>query len=136
MSHLSQRHVARRGLFGKKVILQVAPSDSWLGRGKNAGIASWDIMAWRDATDQDLYLLKCQARYEEKRRFSDIRFRVGQRVHAVRSGFHKGAKGIVEFQEPNGGRVWVSRDGAGGPCYFYADELDAIPATAKTRWLD
>ena len=39
------------------------------------------------------------------------------------SGFHQGARGVVEFVEPSG-KVWVLRDGASGPVFFYPKELD------------
>lgn len=54
------------------------------------------------------------------------RFEVGQRVHVNDgSGFHRGAFGRVEFQEPtHEGRVWVLRDGASAPVYFYPRELE------------
>lgn len=54
------------------------------------------------------------------------RLKVGQRVRVNDgSGFHRGAFGRVEFQEPtHEGRVWVLRDGALTPAYFYPRELD------------
>lgn len=46
-----------------------------------------------------------------------------------KSGFHKGAKGIVMFVEPrakfsNDGKIWVLRDGSAGPVWFFADEIN------------
>ncbi|ANT45296.1 hypothetical protein Xoosp2_74 [Xanthomonas phage Xoo-sp2] len=54
------------------------------------------------------------------------RFEVGQRVvSGSSSGFHRGAHGEVKFQEPNfEGRVWVLRDGASSPCFYYPHELE------------
>lgn len=54
------------------------------------------------------------------------RFEVGQRVVSLgTSGFHQGAHGVVQFQEPNfQGRVWVLRDGSGQPVFFYPHELE------------
>lgn len=54
------------------------------------------------------------------------RFEVGQRVVSLgTSGFHKGAHGVVQFQEFTfQARVWVLRDGASQPCFFYPHELE------------
>lgn len=38
------------------------------------------------------------------------------------AGFHRGAKGIIEFVEPNG-TVWVVRDGSNTPCWYKQEEL-------------
>lgn len=52
-------------------------------------------------------------------------FKQGDRVRATQNaGFHRGAIGTIEFAEPNGHKVWVLRDGSGGPCWYYADELE------------
>lgn len=54
------------------------------------------------------------------------RFEVGQRVVSLgTSGFHKGAHGVVQFQEYTfQARVWVLRDGASQPVFFYPHELE------------
>jgi hypothetical protein len=54
------------------------------------------------------------------------RFEVGQRVVSMNnSGFHKGAHGVVQFQEFTfQARVWVLRDGASQPVFFYPYELE------------
>lgn len=54
------------------------------------------------------------------------RFEVGQRVVSLgTSGFHKGAHGVVQFQEFTfQARVWVLRDGASQPVFFYPHELE------------
>jgi hypothetical protein len=50
---------------------------------------------------------------------------IGTRVIVNQSsGFHKGARGVVKFQEPLG-RVWVERDNSGSDMWFYPYELDA-----------
>lgn len=41
-----------------------------------------------------------------------------------KSGFNQGARGYVEFQEPANGRVWVMREGASAPVYFWPFELE------------
>ena len=53
------------------------------------------------------------------------RFDPGQRVVALdTSGFHRGAHGVVQFQEYTfQARVWVLRDGAERPVFFYPYEL-------------
>lgn len=57
-------------------------------------------------------------------------FEKGARVQAkADAGFHQGAIGTVEFQEPGGlFRVWVLRDGTSGPSFYYPDELDLLDA--------
>ncbi|URA07038.1 hypothetical protein P9A47_gp70 [Xanthomonas phage Elanor] len=54
------------------------------------------------------------------------RFEVGQRVVSTNnSGFHKGAHGVVQFQEFTfQARVWVLRDGATQSVFFYPYELE------------
>lgn len=50
----------------------------------------------------------------------------GDRVRVNdRSGFSKGSKGTVEFVEPVE-RIWVLRDGASSPVFFYDYELDLL----------
>lgn len=52
-------------------------------------------------------------------------YKRGDRVRVTqRSGFNRGAVGVVEFQEPNDTRCWVIRDGAGSPCWFTNHELE------------
>lgn len=55
------------------------------------------------------------------------RFRPGQRVVALdHAGFHRGVRGVVVFQEPQGSRVtrvWVLRDGASSEVFYYDYEL-------------
>lgn len=66
---------------------------------------------------------------EAKPRPYGRRFKTGQRVMVNDgSGFHRGAFGRVEFQEPtHEGRVWVLRDGASSAAYFHPWELDPEP---------
>lgn len=58
--------------------------------------------------------------------------KVGQRIKVnMRSGFHRGAEGEVVFVEPaaqhwQGGKVWVLRDGASSPVWFFVYELDKL----------
>lgn len=53
--------------------------------------------------------------------------RIGDRVQVLQTaGFHKGATGVVEFIEPNGRKVWVTRDNSGSPVYYHRDELELI----------
>lgn len=50
-------------------------------------------------------------------------FDVGQRVIvAPHAGFHRGARGVVEFHAPDQ-RVWVLRDGAGSVVWYLPHEL-------------
>lgn len=52
-----------------------------------------------------------------------VHFDVGQRIIvAPHAGFHRGARGVVEFHAPDG-RVWVLRDGAGSCVFYYPHEL-------------
>jgi hypothetical protein len=54
-------------------------------------------------------------------------FQRGDRVRATsQAGFHRGATGIVEFQEPNQERCWVLRDGAGSPVWYHSYELELV----------
>lgn len=107
-----RRHVARFGWFRRnaKVVLQV--QDARDG-------------PWRDANARDLAEWEDEQERERKRSHSNGFFPIGVRVNVnQRSGFHKGARGVVQFQEPNEGRIWVLRDGADGPVFYYGYELD------------
>lgn len=54
-----------------------------------------------------------------------VHFETGQRIIvAPHAGFHRGARGVVEFHAPDG-RVWVLRDGAGSCVFYYPHELIA-----------
>lgn len=54
-------------------------------------------------------------------------FIAGLRVQVNQSsGFSRGSKGVIQFVEPDGERVWVLRDGSGNPMYFSPSELDVI----------
>ncbi len=111
---LSTRHVLR-GWFRKRAILQVAV----FTLGENTD--------WRDATETDLMILDRQEKEEWRLRQSDRVIPNGTRVKVRNnSGFHRGAQGETVFQEPAGGKVWVWRDGSGGPCYFFNEELEII----------
>ena len=56
-----------------------------------------------------------------------ISFKRGDRVKVKQTaGFHKGASGVVEFVEPSGEKIWVTRDGASRPVFYYGEELEAI----------
>ncbi len=53
-------------------------------------------------------------------------FKRGDRVQAnEQAGFHKGAKGTVQYVEPSG-KIWVLKDGASSDVFYYPDELDLI----------
>jgi hypothetical protein len=53
-------------------------------------------------------------------------YKPGDRVRIKHnSGFSRGMTGVVDFQEPNGDRCWVTRDGSGGPAWFWNRELEA-----------
>lgn len=41
------------------------------------------------------------------------------------SGFSKGSKGTVEYQDPTG-RIWVRRDGASNAAFFHRNEIDVL----------
>lgn len=58
------------------------------------------------------------------------KFEPGTRVRANQTaGFHRGAEGTVQFQEPGSHfRVWVLRDKADSPVFYYPDELDLLDA--------
>lgn len=72
-----------------------------------------------------------EAKLEEKIESDEqdvVVFKRGDRVLINQtSGFSKGHKGVIEFVEPTiQGRIWVLRDGASDPAYFYPSELDLI----------
>jgi hypothetical protein len=119
------RHV-RRGWFFSRMVMQVE-YDLRVLQGEG-GIYQMRGK-WRNATSDDIAALAARKAAIQARCFSDRCFRVGDRVKGTRSGFHRGCVGEVVFQEPNGGKVWVLRDGSEGPCWFYADELDKIRRT-------
>jgi hypothetical protein len=53
--------------------------------------------------------------------------RVNDRVKVKQTaGFHKGATGVINFIEPRGTRIWVTRDNSGSPVYYHPDELELI----------
>lgn len=53
-------------------------------------------------------------------------FKRGDRVQAnLYAGFHKGAKGVVQYVEPSG-KIWVLRDGASSDVFYHSVELDLI----------
>ena len=86
-----RRHVARFGWFRRnaKVVLQI--QDARDG-------------PWRDANARDLAEWEDEQERERQRARSNGFFPIGVRVNVnQRSGFHKGARGVVQFQEPNEG---------------------------------
>lgn len=108
------RHVMR-GWFRRRAVLQV--------KNRLGG-------EWRDATKTDLDTIADAKDAEDRSRRNNGLFPVGQRVRVTsRSGFSRGAHGVVVFQEPNQGRVWVQRDGADSPSFFYGYELCYEPGT-------
>jgi len=79
---------------------------------------------WRRAKHKDVIALELeQSREREANRHPRL-LPPGTRVKS--NGFNRGAIGTVVFQEPAGGKVWVLRDGADGPCYFWNPELDLL----------
>jgi hypothetical protein len=108
-----RRHVARFSFWNRrdaKVYLQI--QDSREGQ-------------WRDANARDLAEWESEQERERLRANSNGFFPIGIRVKVnQQSGFHKGARGFVQFQEPSEGRVWVVRDGDSGPKFFWGYELD------------
>ncbi len=66
-------------------------------------------------------LMKVHKVMEE--RYTSIR-----RGHSVKvvAGFNVGARGIVEFVEPSGEKIWVLRDGASTPVFYHPEELKKI----------
>ncbi len=72
-------------------------------------------------TDLADALMKVHKVMEE--RYMSIR-----RGHTVRvvAGFNVGARGIVEFVEPSGEKIWVLRDGASTPVFYHPSELQKI----------
>lgn len=116
---MQTRHVMRGWLF-KRAVLQVADNEVY-----HEGNGIYRLYGpWRDATAADLAKLREIKRNEEALVRSDKRFLQGQRVKATRGNFHQNAEGVVVFQEPHGGRVWVQRDGTDSPVYYYAIELE------------
>lgn len=108
-----RRHVARFSFWNRrnaKVFLQVQDKPNG---------------PWRDADAQDLSEWEDEQKFTEKVRVNQGYFPIGVRVLVNgQSGFSRGSKGVVQFQEPNQGKVWVLRDGASGPCFFMGHELD------------
>lgn len=51
-----------------------------------------------------------------------------RRGHVVQviAGFNVGARGVVEFVEPSGQKIWVLRNGASTPVFYHPDELIKI----------
>lgn len=78
---------------------------------------------FRKATAADLCVLAGTDKGNFHRNFHDRKLSVGTRVRVKNGKFSGGALGTVVFQEPAGGRVWVERDGAGSPVYYWNDEL-------------
>lgn len=110
--------MVEKGWFRKVMVLQVEVGRYPHQKGNH----------WRNATKAEYEAIEADKRLADQRRSSDLIFPVGRRVRATRSGFHRGCKGQVVFQEPSGGRVWVLRDSSNGPVFFYADELDLLPS--------
>ncbi len=108
--NLQSQQVVRRNWFGKtQVILQV--------RYYYGG-------PWRDATAADLKALDETKARQFQADHSNGFFPIGARVMMnSRTGFSSGGWGTVVFQEPSQGRVWVLREGAQEPVYFYGYEL-------------
>ncbi len=103
------RHVMR-GWFHRRAVLQVQ---------RRVG------GEWRDATKTDLEAIEDEKEDAIQARRNNGVYPVGQRVWVNKhSGFSRGATGVVVFQEPNQGKVWVQRDGAEGPAFFYGSELE------------
>ncbi len=116
------RYKVVRGIFRSRVFLEVEyrdrETDSWSNR---------NLTLWRLARAGDIELLAQVAHKKWQRRMSDKKVTVGQRVRAnLKAGFHKGAEGVVVFQEPCGGVLWVRRDGTDSPVFYYLEELDLI----------
>ena len=106
------RYVERRSFFTKRICLQVQDRHD---------------SKWRWANAKDVQTLDENQKYKWSLNSCDRIIPVGTRVRAnSRAGFHRGAEGSVVFQEPAGGKLWVQRDGAMGPCYYWNDELDII----------
>lgn len=62
-----------------------------------------------------------------------VEFEHGQRVEvAQHAGFHAGALGTVEFHAPDD-RVWVTRDGATRPVFYYPHELHKTTKEAPAQ---
>ena len=55
------------------------------------------------------------------------KFKIGDRVQATQNaGFHKGAKGVINYIEPSG-KCWVRRDHASTDVFYEQDELELLP---------
>ncbi len=80
----------------------------------------YEPMSKRD-TDLADALMRVHKVMEE--RYNSIR-----RGHTVKvvAGFNTGTRGIVEFVEPSGEKIWVLRDGASTPVFYRPDELQKI----------
>jgi hypothetical protein len=51
-------------------------------------------------------------------------FQRGDRVVVnEQAGFHKGARGVIDYITPDG-RIWIIRDGSSSPLYWHAFELE------------
>lgn len=111
------RYRVSRGIFRSRIFLEVEYRERMTLNRRH----------WRIARDGDIKLLEEVKQEQNRRRFSDRKVPIGQRVKAnARAGFNRGAEGRVVFQEPCGGILWVQRDGADGPCWYHIDELDFI----------
>ena len=54
------------------------------------------------------------------------KLRVGDRVLVKQTaGFHKGAKGVIQYIEPSG-KCWVRRDHASSDVWYAPEELEKI----------
>ncbi len=122
---LMTRHVVKWGLFRDRVILQVADSGVYPTHLPNRDVYALHS-PWRDATDEDLRQIEADKAYENSLNFCETRIAAGSRVKVRSNSFNSGAEGVVVFQEPAGGRVWVWRDGSGGPCYYWNHELEVL----------
>lgn len=56
------------------------------------------------------------------------RYETLRRGHTVKviAGFNVGAKGVVEFVEPSGEKIWVLRDYTCTPVFYHPKELQKI----------
>lgn len=82
-----------------------------------------DLMASVGALAAENISLKQQLQYAPVVR----RLKVGDhvRVNSI-AGFHRGARGVVQFVEPSYDNIWVLRDGASSPVSYHPSELDII----------
>jgi hypothetical protein len=110
------RLVERRTWYGRRVVTtEVALT---LGNG------------WREVLPSDLPKIEALKEAQRKREHSNIGFNRGDIVRANQyAGFHQGAEGVVMYQEPNGGRVWVRRVGTDADVFYWTDEIDLIRKT-------